>query len=355
MKISKIGAIRESPLRKWLGVVRTFGGSFRAQIKFFMWVLCALSLCHSQANALESMVIGYPTTSSQFIPLWFARDVGLYEKYGLDAKLVFIQGGSMLLQAMVAGQAQAAQNGVAETVSAILHGGDVRMLGVTSKIFPYTLIVGKNIKTAKDLIGGKLAVNRLADVSAIASQVALRKLGLNPDKDVTMLQVGGSPQRLAALQSGAVQAAALDFMSGLRLSKLGYTVLSQVSLNYPYLGLEAPGRFLRENPAAAESFVKAFVEAVARFKRNRDEGIKALALYMKTNDADVLNKAYDFISTEFYAENLEPDAKSFQQLLDELSDREPLAKKATIGQVFDLTIVRKLEKEGFFKSVFKKP
>jgi len=105
-------------------------------MKFFIVVLLALSLWHPPARALESMVIGYPTTSSQFIPLWFARDVGLYEKYGIDAKLVFIQGGSMLLQAMVAGQAQAAQNGVAETVSAIVRGGDVRMLGVTSKFFP---------------------------------------------------------------------------------------------------------------------------------------------------------------------------------------------------------------------------
>jgi ABC-type nitrate/sulfonate/bicarbonate transport system substrate-binding protein len=306
------------------------------------------------AATLESIFIAYPTTSSQFTPLWFARDVGLYEKYNLDGKLVFIQGGSILLQAMLAGQAHAAQNGVAETAVAILRGGDVRMLGVTSKIFPYSMIVAKNIKTAKDLVGGKLAVNRLADVSAIASQVALRKLGLNPDKDVTMLQVGGSPQRLAALQSGAVQAAALDFMSGLRLSKLGYTVLSQVSLNYPYLGPVVSGRFLRENPAAAEAFLKAFVEAIARFKQNREEGVKALARYMKSNETDVLNKAYDFIATEFYAENLEPDAKSFQELVDEIGDREPLAKKATIAQVFDMTIVRKLDKEGFFKTVFKR-
>jgi ABC-type nitrate/sulfonate/bicarbonate transport system substrate-binding protein len=316
--------------------------------------LMACLLSFAPARALESLVIAYPTTSSQFTPLWFARDVGLYEKYNLDGKLVFIQGGSVLLQAMIAGQAQAAQNGVAETVTAILRGGDVRMLGVTSKIFPYSMIVAKNIKTAKDLVGGKLAVNRLADVSAIASQVALRKLGLNPDKDVTMLQVGGSPQRLAALQSGAVQAAALDFMSGLRLSKLGYTVLSQVSLNYPYLGPVVSGRFLRENPAAAEAFLKAFVEAIARFKQNREEGVKALARYMKSNETDVLNKAYDFIATEFYAENLEPDAKSFQELVDEIGDREPLAKKATIPQVFDMTIVRKLDKEGFFTAVFKR-
>ncbi|HEX2928755.1 MAG TPA: ABC transporter substrate-binding protein [Candidatus Binatia bacterium] len=324
---------------------------------FFSAAIVALTACvglYSPVLALESIVIAYPTTSSQFTPLWFARDVGLYEKYGLDGKLVFIQGGNILLQTMLAGQAQAAQNGVAETAVAILRGGDVRMLGVTSKIFPYSMIVAKNIKTAKDLVGGKLAVNRLADVSAIASQVALRKLGLNPDKDVTMLQVGGSPQRLAALQSGAVQAAALDFMSGLRLSKLGYTVLSQVSLNYPYLGPVVSGRFLRENPTAAEAFLKAFVEAIARFKRNREEGIKALARYMKSNESDVLNKAYDFIATEFYAENLEPDAKSFQELLDEIGDREPLAKRATIPQVFDMTIVRKLDKEGFFKNVFKK-
>jgi NitT/TauT family transport system substrate-binding protein len=320
-------------------------------------VFCFLALAsfrHSAA-ALETIVIAYPTTSSQFTPLWFARDVGLYEKYGLDGQLVYIQGGSILLQAMLAGQAQAAQNGIAETMIAVLRGGDVRILGVTSNIFPYSLIVSKSVKSAKDLVGGRIAVNRVGgDVSAIASRVALRKLGLNPDKDVTMLQVGGSPQRLAALQSGAVQGAALDFMSGLRLSKQGYIVLAQVSLNYPYLGPVVSAKFLRENPAAAEAFLKAFVEGIARFKRNREEGIKALARYMKSNETDILNKAYDFIANEFYTENLEPDSKSFQELVDEVGAREPLAKNATIPQVFDLTIVRKLEKEGFFKAVFKK-
>jgi ABC-type nitrate/sulfonate/bicarbonate transport system substrate-binding protein len=318
-------------------------------ICFLTWGSLPLS-----AGALESIVIAYPTTSSQFAPLWFARDVGLYEKNGLDAQLVYIRGGSILLQAMLAGQAQVAQNGIAETMVAVLRGGDVKILGVTSNIFPYTLIAAKGVKSSKDLMGGRIAVNRLGDVSAIASGVALRKLGLNPDKDVTMLQVGGSPQRLAALQSGSVQAAAVDFMSSLRLSKQGYTVLAQVSLNYPYLGPVASARFLRENPATAEAFIKAFVEGIARFKNNREEGIKALARYMKSNDTDVLNKAYDFIANEFYTENLEPDPKSFQELVNEVSQREPLAKNATIQKVFDLTIVHKLEKDGFFKTVFKK-
>jgi len=317
-------------------------------------LVAACSLLRTPASALESIVIAYPTTSSQFAPLWFTRDVGIYEKYGIDAKLVFIQGGSVLLQAMVAGQAQAAQNGVAETATAILRGGDVRILGVTAKIFPYSLIVAKNIKSAKDLIGGRVAINRVGDVSAYGSVLALRKLGLNPERDVTMLQVGGSPQRLAALQSGSVQAAAMDFMSGLRLAKLGFPALVQLNLNYPYLGPVVSGKFLRESPALAEAFIKSYVEGIARFKRNREEGVKALARYMKSSEMDVLNKAYDFIANDFYAENLEPDAKAFQDLMDEMSEREPLAKKATIAQVFDLTIARKLEKEGFFKSVFKK-
>jgi len=318
----------------------------------FGLMACLLSL--APALALENIIIAYPTTSSQFTPLWFTRDVGLYEKYGLDGKLVFIQGGSVLLQAMLAGQVQASQNGVAETATAILRGGDLRMLGVTAKIFPYSLIAAKSVKNPKDLVGGRVAINRIGDVSAYGSQLALRKLGLNPDKDVTMLQVGGSPQRLAALQSGSVQAAAMDFMSGLRLAKLGFPVLVQLNLNYPYLGPMVSGKFLRENPAGAEAFVKAFVEGIARFKRNREEGIKALSRYMKSNETDILNKAYDFIANDFYAENLEPDPKSFQDLMDEIGEREPLAKKATIAQVFDQTIVRKLDKEGFFKTVFKR-
>jgi NitT/TauT family transport system substrate-binding protein len=323
-------------------------------MKLFIIALVVVSLWLAPAHALESVVIGYPTTSSQFAPLWFARDVGLYEKYGLDAKLVFIQGGSVLMQAMLAGQVQAAQNGIADSVPAIVRGGDVRLLGVTAKIFPYTLIAAKGIKGPKDLVGGRIAINRIGDVSAYGSQIALRKLGLNPDKDVTMLQVGGSPQRVAALQSGSVQAAAMDFMSALRLAKLGFPVLVQLNLNYPYLGPIVSGKFLRETPALAEAFIKSYLEGIARFKRNREEGVKALARYMKSNDMDVLNKAYDFIANDFYAENLEPDARAFQDLMDEISEREPLAKKATIAQVFDLTIARKLEKEGFFKTTFKK-
>jgi NitT/TauT family transport system substrate-binding protein len=315
------------------------------------FLACGVRL--GSAAALDSIVIAYPTTSSQFTPLWFARDVGLYERNGLDAKLVFIQGGSVLLQAMLAGQAQASQNGIAESSVAILRGADLRLLGVTAKIFPYSLIASKDIKSPKDLVGGKIAINRVGDVSAYGSQLALRKLGLNPDKDVTMLQIGGSPQRLAALQSGSVQAAAMDFMSALRLAKSGFRVLVQLNLNYPYLGPLVSGKFLRENPAGAEAFVKAFVQGIARFKRNREEGMKALARYMKSNDKEILSKAYEFIANDFYGETLEPDPKGFQDLMNEVSEREPLAKKATLSQVFDLTIAHKLEKESFFKATFK--
>jgi len=242
---------------------------------------------------------------------------------------------------------------VNDAVLAILRGADIRFLGLTAKIFPYTLVTKREIKTGKDLRGGKIAINKLADVSEIASRLALKELALG-EKDVTMVQVGGSPQRLAALQSGNVQGAALDFMSGLKLAKEGYNILIQISPSYPYLGLLASGKFMREKPAATEAFVKAFVEAVARFKSNRDEGIKVIAHYMKSSDMEIVGKAYDFIATKFYAENLQPDAKSFQSLLEELSAREPQARNATVHQFFDLKIVNKLEQEGFFKSSFKK-
>jgi len=300
----------------------------------------------------EKIVVGYPTTSSQFAPLWFAQDARIYEKHGLNAELVYVRGYN-LLQGMMAGQVHVAQTAVADAVLAILRGADIRFLGLTAKIFPYTLVTKREIKTGKDLRGGKIAINKLADVSEIASRLALKELALG-EKDVTMVQVGGSPQRLAALQSGNVQGAALDFMSGLKLAKEGYNILIQISPSYPYLGLLASGKFMREKPAATEAFVKAFVEAVARFKSNRDEGIKVIAHYMKSSDMEIVGKAYDFIATKFYAENLQPDAKSFQSLLEELSAREPQARNATVHQFFDLKIVNKLEQEGFFKSSFKK-
>lgn len=314
-------------------------------------ILFALKEAKAVAAA-EKIVVGYPTTSSQFTPLWFAKDVGLYEKHGLDADLVFVRGFN-LLQGMMAGQVHVAQTAVADAALAILRGADLRFLALTAKIFPYTLIAKKELRSAKDLKGGKIAINKLADVSEIATRLAVRELGLG-EKDVTMIQVGGSPQRLAALQSGSVQAAALDFMSGLKLAKEGYNVLIQISPSYPYLGLLASGRFIREKPAATEGFVRAFTEAVARFKRNREEGTRAIAHYMKSSEMDIVTRAYDFIAAKFYAENFQPDPGSFQNLLRELSQREPQARTASLSQFFDLKIVQKLEQEGFFKSVFKK-
>lgn len=319
----------------------------------FAGVLCfALRFGDGGVFAAERLVIGYPTTSSQFAPIWFARDTGIYEQNGLSADLVFIRGFN-LLQGMMAGQVDVAQSGVAESVLPIVRGGDLRIVALTAKIFPYTLITNKETKTAKELKGGKIAINRLADVSEVGTRLALRELGLN-EKDVTMIQIGGSPQRLAALQSGSVQAAALDFMSGLRLAKEGYHVLVQISPSYPYLGLLATGKLLKERPRVAEAFVRSFVESLSRFKRNRDEGVQAIARYMQSNDTDIIGKVYDFISTKFYAENFEPDPKEMQDLLDELGQREPLARKATLNQLFDFRIIRKLEQEGVFKSLSRK-
>lgn len=316
-------------------------------------ILILVIFSQRKTIAADKVVIAYPTTSSQFAPLWFAKDVGIYQKYGLDPQLVYIRGFN-LIQGMVAGEVNLSQTAVAGALLAIIRGADLRFIAITAKIFPYTLVANKNIKTPKDLKGGTIAINRLADVSEIASRIALRKLGIDPERDVTMLQVGGSPQRLAALQSGSVDAAALDFMSGLKMRKAGFNVLARLNLNYPYLGLLASRDFMQEKPTATENFVRAFVDSVARFRKNREEGIKVISKYMKSNEMDLVTQAYDFIAEDFYADNLEPDRKGFKLLLEELSAREPQAKNARMNQFVDLTVIHKLENEGFFKKTFGK-
>ncbi len=184
---------------------------------------------------------------------------GLYEKYGLDAKLVFIQGGSVLLQAMVAGQAQASQNGVAETATAILRGGDVRMLGVTAKIFPYSLIAAKNIKSAKDLVGGRVAINRSRGRQRVWLQCwRCGNSGSNPEKDVTMLQVGGSRRNgWPPCNRGACRRRRWTLCRGCGWRSLGFRCWFSSILTILILGPVVSGKFLRESPALAEAFIKA--------------------------------------------------------------------------------------------------
>ena len=138
---------------------------------------------------------------------------------------------------MLAGQAQAAQNGIAETMVAVLRGGDVRILGVTSNIFPYTLIAAKGAKGAKDLMGGVVGLQRPGDAYEKNARSALQHLKLNPDKDVKFLYLGTNEAMWIALDARKVAATMVSPPATLFARKAGMNFLVNLSdLKIEYQG-----------------------------------------------------------------------------------------------------------------------
>src|SRR5215467_2598410 len=166
----------------------------------------------------EAIRVGIPGLSAEFAPVWAARDKGLLKKYNLDTEVIAMQGGTQLVQAMIGGSLDFAVMGGAYLTGAV-KGADLVMIATHMDKFPYSLIVKPAIKRTEDLKGTRLAISRFGSSSDAGLRVSLQRSGINPDKDVTILQVGGQTERYAALKAGSWMARSLYRRSAGRVQR----------------------------------------------------------------------------------------------------------------------------------------
>ena len=151
----------------------------------------------------EPLRVGIPGLSAEFAPVWAANDRGFLKKYGFESEIIAMQGGTQLAQAVIGGSIPIAVMGGAY-LSAAVRGADLVMIATHMDKLPYTLIVKPNVKRVEDLKGSRLAISRFGSSSDAGLRLALQKLGVNPEKEVTILQVGGQTERFAALKANTV-------------------------------------------------------------------------------------------------------------------------------------------------------
>src|SRR5262245_35456033 len=185
------------------------------------WLSLCLFLAKETAFA-EAIRVGIAGLSAEFAPVWAARDKGLLNKYNVDTEVTAMQGGTQLVQAMIGGSLDFAVMGGAYLTGAV-KGADLVMVATHMDKFPYSLIVKPAIKRTEDLKGTRLAISRFGSSSDAGLRVSLQRSGINPDKDVTILQVGGQTERYAALKAGSWMARSLYRRSAAQLSGQGST------------------------------------------------------------------------------------------------------------------------------------
>jgi len=327
------------------------------RISYSIFLLALLMLAGPANAQLRKINIAYTATSPYQAVLIVAKEVGLFKKYNLDPTLVFTTGGSLGIQAMIGGDVAMTLSDGSSSVVSRLAGVDIVVIASLLNTFPYSLISLPEIKKVDQLRGGKIAVSRFGSATDLSVKMALARVGLNAEKDVTLLQIGVQTARYAALQSKNVQATIITPPFTLTARKAGFqTLLDMAELNIPFqlTGLLALRPYLKSNPDIVLSVIRTLSEAIHFYKQEKETTIKILGKYLKTDDREALEETHREIAVKSMPEKPYPTLAGMRTILDEFALRNPKAKGAKPEDFVDSSFVKKVDDEGLFDRLYKK-
>jgi len=303
----------------------------------------------------QSLKVPYVSLSPTAGPLWIAHEAGLFKKHNVGVELLYIPGGSVIIQSIMSGDVKVANMAPPSAIGAWAKGADLTLIASGVDQLLETVVTGPNIKRPADLKGKKIGVSRYGSLTDMALREALRHYKLVPEKDVTILQTGGEATRFAALTSGAIDGAMLSGDKKVQAEKLGFHVtidLSELPIYYPVNGVVASKKFVAGNPDQARNFLKGWLEGIKTFKTDKELSLKVLAKYLKLNDRDVLEKSHE-IYRPVYKKLPYGDRRAVKFALDQMSAELPPGAKLNPDDFIDNTILTELEKSGFIDQIYR--
>ena len=309
------------------------------------------------AGQLRKLNIAYTLTSPYSAPLIIGKEAGLFKKHGLDPTLILTPGGSLGFQAMMGGDIAMVLGNPAAAVTANLAGADMVVIASLQNTFPFNLISIPEIKKIDQLVGGKVAISRFGSATDTAIRMSLTKVGLNPTKDVTILQIGTQTSRFAALQAKTVQAALITPPFTLTARKMGYnTLIDMAQLNIPFVNTALVTRksFIKSHRETVQLAVAALSEAVHYYKTEKEPTIKILGKYLQTTDREALEETYNEVALKTTPEKPYAPLAAIQTIIDELAQQNPKVKSIKAEDLVDMSFVKKLDDEGFFRRLYKR-
>ncbi|HUK42331.1 MAG TPA: ABC transporter substrate-binding protein [Candidatus Acidoferrales bacterium] len=323
-----------------------------AKLSFLVFVGCPGLVGTTQAQSLK---VPYVSVSPTNGPLWIAKEARLFNKYNApDVQLVYIPGGTVIIQSMIAGEANISNMAPPAALAAWVKGADFAVVGSAVNRLLETVVTSAQIKSPKELKGKRVGIGRYGSLTDAAFREALRYYSLVPDKEVTVIQAGAEGSRLAALIAGALDGAMLSGPERIQAEKLGFHVLidfSKLPLEFPNNGIIVRKDFVRNNREAVKRFLKAWTEGIKIFKTDPELSLKVLSKYLRVKDQDVLAESYKPYPPIFERVPF-PKRDGFVFALDRIAKELPEASKMNVDNFIDNSIIQELEKEGFIRDLY---
>lgn len=319
-------------------------------------VLISILLLNGAAFGQKAtrVMSGYAATSGPHAVLWIAREAGLFEKNGLRVEVAYIRSGSTMAQTLVSGEIQMSQMGGPAMVAAGVAGMDVTFVAVALNTTP--IVIMGTVAKIEELKGKAVGITRFGSNTDISARFAIRKAGLQPEKDVALVQLEDYPGIMGGIASGRIAAGALADPFTDAAKKMGYKEIADIAamgLEFPFVGIAAKKSYIKDNADTVQRFVRAYTEAIALYKTNRELAMKVTSKYTGIKDQGTLASTVDF-----YAPKLQrvPNATvgGLKFVLEQVGVRDPRAKNYAPETFMDMRFVKQLEDSGFIKGLYQK-
>lgn len=321
-------------------------------------VLALFSARAPNGFAAEPMLVVNSALNMLTAPLWVAKEKGYFHKYGLDVDTIYIPSGTLGMQALLAGETKILAADGSSVVNSRLRGAPVKIFIGMVNFYPNPFFSTPDIKSYADLRGKKIAVTRIGSSSYTATVMLMKKLGLEEGRDYTILQLGSTQNRLAALTKGMIQGTTLSapesviarnagmkvLISGTELAKLGITIQHQCAD-------VMESSLHNEFRPKLKAFAMGYLEGVREVYRSKEYTLEVLKKYTRVTDPEVLSESYDEAYQAIDKDGSLIEAGIQAQLAD-LAKTDPRAKNARPSDFFDASIINELHKDGFIKALW---
>jgi NitT/TauT family transport system substrate-binding protein len=316
------------------------------------WLAAIVWCCWCAPLGAQEIAISYPGLSGDSSSLWVAREGGFFKDNGVDAKLIYMEGGRLSIQSLLSGTTQFMTGDAVSAFSAVASGADIVLLASAKNMLPYVFAVGKEIRRIQDLKTKIVGISQVGGRAGEIARMVIKNNGLDPDKDVIYLAVGGTLSRLAALAGGRVQAAPISKGLAGAAQEKGLNIIEVEPIPLIIDALWTTRKFAEENPALIYRVTRAYVAAIAAIIRDKPKAVAALRKYMRTADAKTLDNAY-----ESYVNGLDrvpiPGDKAIQNTLEITHRIAPKLAGMDIKKHLYFGAIQRLKEEGFIDRLYK--
>lgn len=320
-------------------------------------LLLLLTLAPSYGQSSKPLLLGLASISGGIETLYVTKKIGAFKRNGLDVDFLLLQGGSQALQVLLSNEVRfISGGGGAAAQRARFKGAGNVIVATYTPTMPYSLFVNRKIQDAKQLKGAKIAISRFGSSSDFSVRFMINRLGLDPAKDVAILQIGNQRERMSALLSGSVDGSVIDVPNTLIARQQGFVELadsSKLGLAYPHNNITTTERFIREEPQTVFNFLRAFVEGIAYYRTHKSETVQMIKEFLRLSDNAIAEEAYDYFSRLTPAKPF-PTADGVRTVLEEIAATEPAIKNAKIEHFIDASFMTKLDQSGYIDGLYRR-